>query len=81
MKCSVATTDPKAYKLIANVYWPTKKQLTEAQTAFEDYIRKELKAGKTVILGDHRGCLQADKIKLYNELVNEFPGKVHFLWA
>lgn len=75
--------DPKTYKMVANTYWPQAKEKEEMWQAFKGYIRKELEAGKQVVLGDHRGPIDVEQplVAYYNELVLEFPGKVHFMWA
>jgi hypothetical protein len=60
--------------------WPKKKR-DKAVDALKTYLQKELEAGKKVVIGDHKGGLTQNDVALYNELVAEFPGKVHFLHA
>jgi hypothetical protein len=79
--CAVDTADPNKYKMIGNLYWPTKKQLTEARASFEAYLRKELKAEATVVLGEHRGGITNEIVQLYNQLLQEYPGKVKLVWG
>lgn len=78
---AVDTSELSIYTLIANLYWPTKKQVDDARALFETYLRRELEAGSTLVLGEHRGGMSLEMMTLYNQLLKEFPGKVKLVWA
>lgn len=73
-----------AYLMTGNVLWESQKHLHESKDLLEAYIRKELEQGKTIVLGEHRGLIGDmghQTITLYNQLREEFPNQVHFLWG
>lgn len=80
-----AVENDTSYNCHFNMLWPKQEQITEAYRALEKYLRRELKAGVTVVLGEHRGYLGGwianSFIFLYDDLLEEFPGQVKLLWG
>lgn len=68
--------------IINNLFWK-ESQIKTFEDLFPKYVEKLLKEGKTVVIGDHRGCLSGngDTENLYNNLIEKYPNQLSFLWG
>ena len=67
----------------AHHYWLSQKDTLAVRDNFNLYIEKVLKAGKQVVIGDHRGPIfpSDSLIATYNTLIKKYPNQLHFLWG
>jgi hypothetical protein len=80
---TLTENEKRMYPFLSNIYWEKKEQAVHVLENFRIYLDKQLREGKQVVIGSHAGwiALEDPLVSFYNQLQQQYPGQIHFLWG